>query len=236
MGTTFSNHYTNSSGAPSIGTLDSIRDQVISRTPIREWAIRAGFRSGGRMLKCRDHDDASPSVSIRGHRLHCFSCNRWWDAIDLAMDLWGCTFVEALKRLAAEHGIPWQSLSPAERERYRRAAAAAPELAQDIADWVQGVTIWAEERKAELVQRLDWAAENDCPEMAEHFGRQIELLRPALSIRADGPRVMANAYTAMKKSAPARLERFRQLGRKDREFSEALTGVVVSIIEEAAAA
>lgn len=51
------------------------------------------------MTLCPFHDDRNPSMSIKNNRAHCFSCDKTWDSIALAMELKSLEFVGTVKYL-----------------------------------------------------------------------------------------------------------------------------------------
>ena len=50
-------------------------------------------------VACPFHDDTHPSASVKNNKLHCFVCNKTWDAIDFWMELNGRSFAEAVRSL-----------------------------------------------------------------------------------------------------------------------------------------
>ena len=56
---------------------------------------RSGF------AKCLWHSEKTPSLKWyrKENRVHCFSCNKGWDSVDVVMKQEGCDFVSAVKRL-----------------------------------------------------------------------------------------------------------------------------------------
>ena len=48
---------------------------------------------------CPFHEDKHPSASIRDNKLHCFTCNKTWNVIDIIMEKEGLGFIEAVKYL-----------------------------------------------------------------------------------------------------------------------------------------
>ena len=91
--------------------LAAVRDEVLRRADIAQHAERAGFRRGpGRAWYCGFHPDEHPSCSIRENLIRCWSqCSRCWNAIDLQMTATNIPYVEALRQLADEYGVPWPS-------------------------------------------------------------------------------------------------------------------------------
>ncbi len=104
------------------------REAIRSAARIETHAERAGFRRGrGGRWHCGVHADKNPSCSIRGGLIRCWVCNQAWNVIDLEMLATGASFLESLRTLAAEYGLPAGAVStdPAEAQ---RAALARLEL------------------------------------------------------------------------------------------------------------
>ncbi len=55
-----------------------------------------------KMTHCPFHEDHNPSMALYGNRVHCFVCNRSWDAIDSVMERQGLKFREAVRHLTTE--------------------------------------------------------------------------------------------------------------------------------------
>jgi len=129
--------------------LTAVRDEILRRADIVAHAQAAGFRRRGRSWFCVFHKDHVPSVSIKNRHVHCFACNRTWDAIDLVRKMHGLDYVSALKVLAAELFIPWpdENFTPEQRAVYagrRREAERSARSISRLAFW------WLQSRLAEL--------------------------------------------------------------------------------------
>ena len=66
----------------------------------REYPIEEIIPVRRGMARCPFHPDRRPSMSVKNNRYKCFSCGARGDAIDLAMQMDGLQFREAVKRLA----------------------------------------------------------------------------------------------------------------------------------------
>jgi len=82
-------------------TLNEITDSDIARA--REYPINQIIeldRSGRALAWC--HTDTNPSLSYwkEKNNVRCFTCNKSFDSISAAMELWGLSFVEAVKQLS----------------------------------------------------------------------------------------------------------------------------------------
>jgi len=51
----------------------------------------------GKMTKCFNHEDKSPSMQVNNTWVYCHSCCRKWDTIDLVRQVQGLDFVRAVK-------------------------------------------------------------------------------------------------------------------------------------------
>jgi len=56
---------------------------------------------GGFMALCPLHPEKTPSFSVRNNKFKCFSCGKAGSTIDFIMELYGMTFVDAVKRLTS---------------------------------------------------------------------------------------------------------------------------------------
>lgn len=90
---------------------DQIHD-VILAADIRDTVESCGFRlrkAGGALYKCscpfHDEKDASFMVDTGRNRYRCYGCGKYGNSIDFLMELKNLTFPEAVKELAARHGI-----------------------------------------------------------------------------------------------------------------------------------
>ncbi|MDD3295571.1 MAG: CHC2 zinc finger domain-containing protein [Geobacteraceae bacterium] len=70
--------------------------------PAREYPFGKLLQFKGKMTHCPFHDDRNPSMALYGNRVHCFVCNRSWDAIDFVMERQGLKFREAVRHLTTE--------------------------------------------------------------------------------------------------------------------------------------
>ncbi|HWF11611.1 MAG TPA: hypothetical protein VG297_24255 [Bryobacteraceae bacterium] len=140
---------------------------------------------------------------------------------------YNCSYIESLKVLAEMTGVPWPTLNAAESARLRQVSAAVPQLAQDIADWANGLRIWAEQRKAGLAEAAGIVAESRSIEVARYFNKQIATLRPSLSIGSINPGTLALSFAELKRKNPGVVNRFMSIGRDDREHAEFVTAGIV---------
>jgi hypothetical protein len=114
------------------------RDAVIARADLGEIAELHGFRRGRwKMWHCAFHgEDRNASASLRGRRLHCFTCNRSWDIFALVAEAQGVGFQEALRWLADYYHVPLNhEVTDRERFEYARRRARAQAEAHAMLLW-----------------------------------------------------------------------------------------------------
>lgn len=83
--------------------VSKIVNQVDLKRAIEFYTGRRFSRSG--FINCPFHNDATPSLSIKGDRFHCFSCDRGGDVIDFTRAYFNLGFREACKRLSDDFGL-----------------------------------------------------------------------------------------------------------------------------------
>ncbi|HWE52894.1 MAG TPA: hypothetical protein VG273_24085 [Bryobacteraceae bacterium] len=212
--------------------LSQIRAQVCERANIETLAVQAGFRRarGRGQYHCIHGADLHPSARIYQGRMVCHACGGRWSPIDLAMLVHGCDYVSALRLLAADTGVPWPSLTPAQSIHLR---AQAPALAQDIADWAYAMRIKMEKQKTDLVRLLHRAYQRYDATRADAIEQAIaDIPRWALVPNGD-PRTIVQAYQQSLASDPVGTARLRDCGRADRQHAELVTDLVVQLLEAA---
>jgi hypothetical protein len=85
--------------------------KVAAAIELPNLAEQAGYRwpartnRQNRKLHCPFHADKTASAHLYDDRIHCFSCGRSSDAIDLEQLAQGGTVADAIRSLAARHGI-----------------------------------------------------------------------------------------------------------------------------------
>jgi len=78
---------------------NGLDDEMIERA--REYTLKSLLPNPVRhnMTLCPFHEDHTPSMSVKGNYVHCFSCNKGWNSIDFVMASKGYDFKEAVKYL-----------------------------------------------------------------------------------------------------------------------------------------
>jgi hypothetical protein len=216
--------------------IGAIRDEACARakTILPELAVQAGFRFARgqrKTLHCiHAGGDRSPSARLYEGHIHCFACGGHWSPLDLVMLRDGSTFITALKALAEETFVPWPDISEAERERRRVARELAPQIAVRIEDWANGLRLWAESRKADLMECLQWSWETGQTELARHCEKELSRLSMALSINSVNPKTITATFAHLQRTSPERVKRFEEMGRGDREHAEQVTREVCNML------
>lgn len=81
----------------------------VKQIPINKVLADSGIVIKNKRCSCiaPNHNDRHPSASIyvKHNILHCFSCNRSWDTIEVYRELFNMSFVEAVERLSTNYGI-----------------------------------------------------------------------------------------------------------------------------------
>ena len=217
-------------------SLAAVRDEVCHRIQsiLPNLAARAGFRrvpGRPKELRCIHGEDRNPSARIHKGRVKCFSCGGSWSAIDLLMIANGCDFIHALKIGAAETSVHWPELSAEERAKLAWAKPEAAKLAQEISDWTCGLNLFAEKYKADLVESIDWAAENYAEDLCAALEGLLEAIpRAALTPDDADPALLASAYQRSLKECPEAAARVRERGRRNREHAELIGAEVKRMI------
>lgn len=209
--------------------LGSLRDEVLARANISDCAARAGFRREGRAWLCAFHKDKNPSASIHRERIHCFTCGRSWNVIDLQMHLQGCDFVTALRTLASEYGIPWPGLDLS-RAQKRELADQRERDAADInsAEFWRTALLRRTERELGIHKRLLFLA----PEDDNAAGERIRALTTLnLSLRRAPRADLLAAFRGARVRDPESVETLAEIGREDDRNARETTAIIVRMLE-----
>jgi len=84
----------------------SQRVKAAAQSDLRRLAEEAGFRlARGKTYHCALHRDRSPSAHLYEERMHCFSCGRGFDVIDLAAIIVRGSTAEAIRWLGDRYGV-----------------------------------------------------------------------------------------------------------------------------------
>lgn len=78
------------------------------------------FDSAGRRARCIFHDDHSPSMSFRNGRFRCWSCGASGTSIDIVMQLFGVSAVEAARIINRDFGLKLEHDATADELRAER--------------------------------------------------------------------------------------------------------------------
>ena len=89
--------------------------EKLKSIPIRSVLDRLNVKRSGSNYHCISptHQDDTASMSVKDNEnyFHCFGCNIGGSVIDLYMNLYGISFIEASRRLANDYNIPFDKTS-----------------------------------------------------------------------------------------------------------------------------
>ena len=186
---------------------------------------------------CPFHEEKTDSFQVRDdwQRFHCFGCDLQGDVFDFVGRIEGLSrFPERLRRVAELAGVqPLDEapMSPLERDRMRVNRHQARALSIDIADWAHGLNLWAERRKAALLNTRAFAWRSGADVLAEYAEQQLAAIpRAALSPTTTDPGIIARAFMAARSNNPQATARIRDLGKDDREHAAAITREIVGLL------
>jgi hypothetical protein len=57
------------------------------------------------MVRCFSHDDRRASAKLYPGRLHCFACNKSWDAVALVGEMFGLAPIDSARRISSDFGL-----------------------------------------------------------------------------------------------------------------------------------
>ena len=147
-----------------------VMQQVDIQTAI-EFYTGNHFKHG--KISCPFHTDKTPSLSIKNGRFRCWSCGASGSAIDFVRQMFGLSFVEAVKKLSTDFNVQVDGLdSKSQRPdlwdevRLQVAAERAAEVTAEIMRLVDETNRLADEHR-KLYRHGDFAG-------AERFANRIE--------------------------------------------------------------
>lgn len=118
------------------GITEAVLDEIKSRVDLADLVSSYGIevRTAGSSKKacCPFHREKTPSFNINESRgfYHCFGCGESGDAIKFVEKMEGLSFVDAVKKLAAQTGVKIEEAEDPEAGRRARLYALLAELAQ----------------------------------------------------------------------------------------------------------
>lgn len=149
-------------------TAGAIRDALSMDQVIRFYGYtpnRAGF------ICCPFHQEKTPSLKIYTDGFCCFGCQRRGSVIDFVMELFGCSFTDALKRLDTDFTLGLTN-APVDRDainaRRRQQIRAKAKKDAEIREYRQKIKEFRECN--EIVQRIQ----------PDKFGEIPDILADAL--------------------------------------------------------
>ncbi len=118
-------------------TLEELKNRIKEAADIVEVASRyTTLKKTGRYYRglCPFHQEKTPSFYVDPEKklYHCFGCGAGGDVIKLVMEMEGVSFMEALRTLARQYGIPfqWGKASPSSEDLLFRITEEAMKLYQ----------------------------------------------------------------------------------------------------------
>jgi len=181
----------------------------------------------GRFLGlCAFHHERTPSFSVNRttQRFKCFGCDATGDAIDFLARFEGLSFFQALKSLAERAGIlPDSRWTWEARPRNSQSAARAATLAQELADFANGLRITT---NAQLVALSD-AILKIGVDLTPVFS---DIHRGAWVLHQVHPRDIAATWQAARFDHPEAVRRLVALGREHREQAERVALAIVEVL------
>lgn len=112
-------------------TVEEIKQRVDLADLIASYGIAVRSAGASKKACCPFHNEKTPSFNINDSRgyYHCFGCGESGDAIKFVQKMDGLTFVEAVKKLAAQCGVEIKETEDPAAGRRRRLYALMAELA-----------------------------------------------------------------------------------------------------------
>ena len=149
--------------------MQDVREAVTAKQAGQMYGLKFDMR--GNKAVCPWHRDHSPSLSFKGNRCKCFSCNNGGDAIDLTAQIFGISTMEAAKKLQADFGVgvPVDARSvakyKAKRDAAEKARADALRRYNNLCDiensarmqlmaWTDPETAWDDPRFVQTLKRF----------------------------------------------------------------------------------
>ncbi len=128
--------------------------ELKNRTDIMVLAGQMGLAPDdhGKTMCFNGHDKKTPSLQFYedSQRYHCFGCQATGDVISLVQQIEGCSFLEAVNRLAADAGMePWQNTNGANPEFYGKVKACLDTAARMYHRWLEPDDSYLRERGIE---------------------------------------------------------------------------------------
>ena len=138
----------------SIDIFAAIREQLTLAAVCADYGIL--IDRGGR-CRCPFHDDHHPSAKLYPERLHCFVCNKSWDAVGIVCDLFGLKPIDAARKISDDYGLGLFSDRPPTFEERKQALAAKErrERSKDKVGEFDAWLRWARDVIAEALQLWD---------------------------------------------------------------------------------
>lgn len=89
-------------------SIDAAKEKILREIDLSQYVgqtVKLIRRSGNHVGLCPFHEEKSPSFTVFAKNYYCFGCQESGDVITFAMKTKGLSFIDALKFLAAHHGL-----------------------------------------------------------------------------------------------------------------------------------
>lgn len=155
-------------------TAGAIRDALSMDQVARFYGYtpnRAGF------ICCPFHREKTPSLKLYANGFCCFGCNKRGSVIDFVMELFGCNFIDALKRLDMDFGLGLMN-APLDREavnaRRRQQIRAKAKKDAEIREYRQKIKEFRECN--EIIQHMQPDENGEIPDVLADALKQLPAL------------------------------------------------------------
>lgn len=89
-------------------SIEAAKEKILREIDLSQFVgqtVKLTRRSGNHVGLCPFHEEKSPSFTVFAKNYYCFGCQASGDVITFAMQTRGLSFIDALKYLAASHGL-----------------------------------------------------------------------------------------------------------------------------------
>lgn len=89
-------------------SIEAAKEKILREIDLSQYigqTVKLTRRSGNHVGLCPFHEEKSPSFTVFPKNYYCFGCQASGDVITFAMETKGLGFIDALKYLAASHGL-----------------------------------------------------------------------------------------------------------------------------------
>lgn len=157
--------------------------QVMQEIEIRDAIERYTgciFKHG--KISCPFHTDKTPSLSVKNGRFRCWSCGASGSVIDFVREMFGLSFVDAVKKLSEDFGVPVDGLDDSSYRpdlwddvKLRIAAERVAAITAEIERLANKTNDLADEHR-KLFRAGKFEAANKVAEQIENINAEIDFL------------------------------------------------------------